>query len=126
MEKQKATAITDTQKENTSKKNANTKTFDKYLLHKDSTQLANAVRENFTTEKGKSIYILMEVMKTSNPPLLTLARGEGVAFYEAMQVFFGRNIGTYNSIFNYTISGNDSEAMESMKTRLNFILEQLK
>jgi hypothetical protein len=105
---------------------ATTKTFENYLLHPQKEQLANALRENFTTEKGKAICILMEVMKTSNPPLLTLARGEGMAFYEAMKVFFNQDIGTYNSIFNYTITGNDSEAMESMKTRLNFILEQLK
>jgi len=102
------------------------RTFENYLLHPQKEQLANALRENITTEKGKTIRLLIETLKTSNPPLLTVARGEGVAFYEALQLFFNRNIGTYNSIFNYTITGNDSEAMESMKTRLNFIVEQLK
>lgn len=125
-QKQKATQISDIQKENTSKKKAITKTFDKYLLHKDSLQLANALKTQFSTEKGKSIRILIEVLKETKPPVLAIATGEKKAFYEAMLLFFGRDIGKYSGIFDYVVKESDTDVMDAMKTRLNYLLEQMK
>ncbi len=125
-QKQKVNPISDTQSENKSKKNTIAKTFDKYLLHKDSWQLANALKTQFSTEKGKALRLLIETMKENNPPVLAIARGENNAFYEAMQLFFNRNIGTYPSIFDYVIKESDTDVMDAMKTRLKFILEQIK
>ena len=105
---------------------SSTKTFDKYLLHKDNLQLANALKAQFSTEKGKAIRLLIEAMKENNPPVLAIARGENNAFYEAMRSFFNRNIGTYPSIFDYVIKESDSDVMEAVKTRLNYLLEQMK
>ena len=106
--------------------NENTKTFDKYLLHKDNLQLANALKTQFSTEKGKAIRLLIEAMKENNPPVLAIATGEKKAFYEAMLLFFGRDIGKYTGIFDYVIKESDSDVMEAVKTRLNYLLEQLK
>lgn len=125
-QKQKVIPITEIGNENKSKKYAITKTFDKYLLHKDSLQLANALKTQFSTEKGKAIRLLIEAMRENNPPVLAVATGEKKAFYEAMLMFFGRDIGKYTGIFDYVVKESDTDVMEAMKIRLNYILEQIK
>lgn len=125
-QKQKVIPINVTQKENTLTVNSGTKTFENYLLHKNKLELANALKAGFVTEKSKTIRILIEVLKKSEPPVLAIANGEKKAFYEAMKLFFNRDIGTYNSVFDYLIKDNDVDIMNVMKARLNFILEQIK
>lgn len=128
-QKQTKNIIDDTKKEvkpNTSSKSSDIKTFDKYLLHKDSLQLADALKTQFSTEKGKAIRILIEVLKETNPPVLAIATGEKKAFYEAMHLFFGRDIGKYSGIFDYVIKPGDTDVMEALKTRVDYIMEQIK
>jgi len=41
-------------------------------------------------------------------------------------LLFNRNIGSYTAIFDYVIKPGDAEVKDAMKTRLNYILEQIK
>lgn len=104
-----------------------TKSFYDFLLHADKVALGNEIKKEFTTEKGKAIRILIESMKIMEPPMLSHGDREKNALYEAMKLFFCHNIGSYNGIFNYNYSEEyDATDVEAMKTRLRFVLEQLK
>jgi hypothetical protein len=104
-----------------------TKTFYDFLLHSNKVRLAAAIKNEFTTEKGKTIRFMIEAMKQMNPPLLACCIGEKKALHDAMKLFFCHKIGSYQSIFDYKFSTDyDAANVEAMKVRLNFILEQLK
>jgi hypothetical protein len=104
-----------------------TKSFYDFLLHTDKMALAAALKKEFTSEKGKTNRILLESMKSMDPPMLAWCNGEGKMLYNAMQQFFCHDIGSYNSIFESKIQANIYPAdVEAMKVRLRFILEQLK
>jgi len=110
---------------NSPKKTA--KSFYDFLLHTDKVALASALKKEFTTEKGKTIRILLEAMKRMEPPMLAWCNGEGKMLYNAMQQFFCHDIGSYNSIFESKIFASIFPAdVDAMKVRLRFILEQLK
>lgn len=102
------------------------KSFEDYLLHEAKMELAIALKREFATEKGKSIRLLIETMQDLKTPLLSLCRGEGMKFYKAMKLFFNKDIGSYNSIFNYEYSkSKDEKDIQAITKRLNFILEQI-
>lgn len=103
------------------------KSFYDFLLHTDKMALAAALKKEFTSEKGKTNRILLESMKSMDPPMLAWCNGEGKMLYNAMQQFFCHDIGSYNSIFESKIQANIYPAdVEAMKVRLRFILEQIK
>ncbi len=103
------------------------KSFYDFLLHTDKVSLAAALKKEITAEKGKTIRILLESMKSMDPPMLAWCNGEGKALYDAMKLFFCHDIGSYNSIFNYKFNaGYDAADVEAMKVRLRFVLKQLK
>jgi len=104
-----------------------TKSFYDFLLHADKVALGNVIKKEFSTEKGKAIRFLIEAMKSMNPPMLSYCRGEAKALYESMKQFFCQDIGSYNGIFNYKYNAEyDVADVEAMKTRLRFVLDQLK
>ncbi len=103
------------------------KSFDDFLIHTQKTKLASALKQEFKTEKGKALRLLIEAMKQMNPPLLTVCYGEAKMLYNAMIVLFCREIGSYNSIFDYKYNEvNDANDVVVMKTRIRFVLDNLK
>ena len=104
-----------------------TKSFHDFLLHTDKVALASALKKEFTTEKGRAIRILLEAMKSMDPPIMAYCNGEAKALHDAMKLFFCHDIGSYNGIFNYKFNaGYDAADLEAMKVRFRFVLEQIK
>lgn len=102
-----------------------TKLFPEYLLTDDREILAEKIKTEFTTEKGKSIRLLIEVLIEIQ--LLTIENRGKKSFYNVLKEFFNRNIGSYPSIFDYKFDpDSDKEEFKSVKTKVNFILNKLK
>ncbi|MBW6480868.1 MAG: hypothetical protein K0B37_15670 [Bacteroidales bacterium] len=98
------------------------KTFPDSLLHKNRNLLANALKSEFSTEKGKGIRLMLEVLITKK--LLVVENRSHKAIFQSLGSFFDRNIGTYQSIWDYKRS-NDQVDYESIETRIDFILDNL-
>jgi len=103
------------------------KSFYDFLLHTDKVALASALKKEFTTEKSKTIRVLLEAMKSMEPPMLAWCNGEGKMLYNAMHQFFCHDIGSYNSIFESKIYARIYPTdVEAMKVRLCFVIDQIK
>ena len=102
---------------------SNEKVFAEYLLHENRYKLADAIKNEFSIEKGKAIRLLLHVLENSNPPIITIVYGQKKVLHTAMTEFFGRNIGRYQSVFDYKVDEKiDKKDLESISTRLNHIL----
>jgi hypothetical protein len=103
------------------------KAFPEFLLHENRDILANALKSEFSTEKGKGIRLMLEVL--INKKLLVVENRSRKAIFQSLKSFFDRNIGTYQSIWDYKRSSiiekgfADQVDYESIETRINFILE---
>jgi len=100
------------------------KLFPDYLLLEKRDALASALKTEFITEKGKGIRLLIEALLTNKPPLITIENRERTNIYKAMKTFFDRNIGTYQSIFDYSFDMiSDEKDFKSIRARLDFVLD---
>jgi len=108
-----------------------TTSFALYLLHPRSEILALALKNNFTTERSKRIRFILEALESFNPPLINIIDGQKKHMYEALKQLFGRDIGSYNSIFqckfvlNNPFDKSDTENLEKYKSRITSILVDL-
>ncbi len=103
-----------------------TKTFPKYLLHPKREQLAIALKNEFITEKGKGVHLMIKVLTDATPPLLSIENRKRKAIHEALTSFFDRDIGSYQSIFNFIyIAQKHSADLQSIEDRIQFILESI-
>ena len=103
------------------------KSFSDYLLHEKRDKLAEEIRKEFSTEKGKAIRLLIAVMENDNPPLIIIGTRQGKDVYKSMCDYFNWDIGSYQSVFNYKINSKyDQKDLENTKARLNHILNSLK
>jgi hypothetical protein len=99
------------------------KGFADYLIHENKYNLADAIKDEFSLEKGKTIRLLLHVLENNNPKIITINYGQRKKLHTAMTDFFGRNIGRYQSIFDYKVDEKiDKKDLESISTRLNHIL----
>ena len=104
----------------------NGKGFADYLLHEKRYKLADEIKKEFSTEKGKAIRLLLHVMEKNNPPFITIGYRQAKEVHIAMSDFFGRNIGKYQSVFDYKVDVNlDQKDLENSSLRLNHILSKL-
>lgn len=102
------------------------KPFPEYLLHPEKMKLANEIKKEFSTEKGKSIRLLLHVLENNNPPFITIGYRQAKEVHKAMSDFFGRNIGKYQSVFDYKVDIKlNRKDLENISTRLNHILSKL-
>jgi hypothetical protein len=99
--------------------------FFKYLLHNKPEQLANELRAKFNTEKGKGIRFMIESLEKNEPPLLTIGDRQKKEIYDSLKLFFGRDIGTYNGIFQCEINKTYSSGFSSASRKLDFILKSI-
>jgi hypothetical protein len=100
--------------------------FPDYLLHERRDELAEKLKTEFTTEKGKGIRLMIEALLADKPPLITIENRERKNIYTALKTFFDRNIGTYQSIFDYKFDMiSDWKDFESIKAKLDFLLTSL-
>ncbi|HEY5591633.1 MAG TPA: hypothetical protein VIK55_11520 [Paludibacter sp.] len=102
------------------------KPFPEYLLHLEKIKLADEIRKEFSTEKGKAIRLLLHVLENSKPPLVTIGYRQAKEVHIAMSDFFGRNIGKYQSVFDYKVDVKlDQKELENISVRLNHLLSKL-
>ena len=109
-----------------SKPTKKAKEFPAFLIHKQREKLAEALRTEFSLEKGKAIRLMIEALKAHKPKLITCGYGENKALFNAMESYFNWNIGTYNSIFLYDYhSDRNQESLNGASARIDHILENL-
>ena len=78
--------------------------------------------------KGKKIRIMIEALKQTTPPLITLSFGENNLFLAVLEEYFKRDIGTYASIFNSAFDKSDDKEKASIEdaiTKINHVLNHL-
>ncbi len=99
------------------------KTFPEYLLHVNNLQLAEKLKEEFKTEIGKSIRLLL--LDLSNRGFLTLENRQQQKIYDSLRVFLGRHIGSYNSIFTsfYYIEKKHKPDLDAISLKVEFVLK---
>lgn len=106
-------------------KNVKPKLFHEYLLTDKCEELAEQLKTKFNIERGKSIRLMIEVLIEMQ--LLVIENRGRNSLYNALKLYFNRNIGTYPSIFDYKLNSiSDKEEIKSVKTKINFILKNLK
>ncbi|HEY5592849.1 MAG TPA: hypothetical protein VIK55_17765, partial [Paludibacter sp.] len=102
------------------------KPFPAFLIHQQKVKLAEALRAEFSAEKGKAIRLMIEALKDHTPTLIAFRDREKKALYESMKVYFNRDIASYNAIFqcDYYFE-RDQESLVSTSVRIDHILENL-
>ena len=102
------------------------KPFPAFLIHQQKIKLAEALRTEFSTEKGKAIRLMIEALKDHTPTLIAYHDREKKALYESMKVYLNRDIATYNAVFqcDYYFD-RDRESLNSVSARIDHILQNL-
>lgn len=109
-----------------SKPTKKAKEFPAFLIHQQKEKLADALKAEFSNEKGKGIRLMIEALKAYNPKLIAYGDGDKMALYKAMKSYFNWNIGTYNSIFQYEYyAESNKESLELVTARIDHILLHL-
>jgi len=76
----------------------------------------------FKIEIGKSMSILIHVLKNFEPCLLNIPYRKAKMFHELLSSYFKRDIGSYQSIFNYKVDNvHDREDIEFFKNRIDML-----
>lgn len=102
------------------------KPFPAFLVHQQRVKLAEALKTEFSTEKGKAIRLMIEALKAHTPSLIAYGDRERKALHEAMENYFNSNIGTSNSIFQYDYyPDRDRDSLNSVSARIDHILQHL-
>ncbi len=79
-----------------------------------------ALRNEFKNEKGKTIAILLYVLQNSNPAILHVPHGKMKKFYNLLKAFFNTDIGTYQSIVNFSVNKNlHKEEIKAIQNRVD-------
>jgi hypothetical protein len=116
-----------TETEKTSEKsNEEGKAFPDYLLYEDKIKLAEAIKNEFKTEKGKAIRILLEAMKIYQPHLISIGIRQRTELHGSIKLYFNRNIGSIQSVFDYPFDEETDQAdIESVTIRLKHLLNMI-
>lgn len=103
-----------------------TKVFPEYLLHDKRDLLAEKLKTEFNTETGKGIRLMIESLQAHEPKLLSIENRQRKAIHTALKIFFNRDIGTRQSIFDYKFDRiTDEIDFSAIRLKLNFILESI-
>ena len=98
------------------------KTFSEYFLPQYRESLPEKLKNEFKTEFGKNVRLLIEVLKDRN---IIAIEGRGKkGFYNAMKSYFERDIATYPAIFDVKPEkdGNDEPEYSAIIKRVEAIL----
>jgi len=101
-------------------------TFPEYLQINEREQLAKRLKEEFSTEKGKGIRLMIEALKVNKPSLLTIGNRQGKAIYTAIKTYFDRDIGSRQGVLDYKFDTKVDEIdLSAIKLKLDFILKSI-
>ncbi|KAF0202240.1 MAG: hypothetical protein FD170_1966 [Bacteroidetes bacterium] len=101
------------------------KTFPDYILHPQKKRIAEALKDTFTGEKGKTIRLMIEVLKNQPQPLITYDNRQRQKIFDAMKLFFNWDIGSKQSIFDYK-RFNDETDYKAIEVKVLYILKSIK
>ena len=88
-------------------------------------ELAEKLKTEFNTETGKGIRLMIESLQAHEPKLLSIENRQRKAIYTALKIFFNRDIGTRQSIFDYKFDRiTDEIDFSAIRLKLNFILNE--
>jgi len=99
------------------------KAFHEHLIHDKNKNLAIMLKKEFKAERGKNIRFMIEALKGLN--ILCIPGRKNKEIHRALESFFNRDIGTYESVFNCNISKADNEEISNALNRIKFILAKL-
>ena len=117
----------DDEREYESKTNVEPESSNEEIIDQLKSFFSNAANDNFIKnlpvefkiEIGKSMSILIYVLKKFEPSLLTIPYRKGAMFHKILKAHFQRDIGSYQSIFNYKVEpAYDAEEIEFFKKRI--------
>lgn len=104
------------------------KEFPDYLQHPKREELAEALKNEFNDGKGKVIAMLIQALKDLE--LVNIVTRKLKPFFEDMENYFDRDIGSYNAMNKYKEDTIKSQAhhdeYESTKKRVEKVLGQIK
>jgi hypothetical protein len=90
-----------------------------YFINLPFDDFLHYFKDEFKTEKGKNIAILIYVLKNYDPVMLEIPYGKLKKFYTLLKLFFNTDIGTYQSIANYSVNKTVNQTeINSIKDRL--------
>ena len=82
------------------------------------------IKSEFSTEIGKTIGLMLEALKLHDKPLISIGYRKKQELYKSMVKYFGRDIGKYQSVFDYKTSPSaDKKEIEIIAIRVNHILD---
>jgi transposase len=97
------------------------KSFPEHLNHAKNKELAEKIKQTFTTERGREIRILIEVMKEKH--LISIGSRQFKAMFKSLKSYLNRDIGSYQSVQNP--KSFDEIDKVPFREKLDFILSQL-
>lgn len=101
----------------------NEKDFPSFFLHNESFKIAQLIKEEFKTEKGKVIKILIDILKEFK--LISLDSRGLKKFYDCMRDYFDNDIGSYESIRKQESKHIYTPDIEAVRIRIKNILSKL-
>jgi hypothetical protein len=110
--------------QNNNSKTKREKMFSEYLVHDEKERFAKELKNEFNTEIGKSIRLMIEALKQSQ--LLVIPDRKKKSFYRALKDYFKRDVGTYPSVFDYKLNlHSDIQDIQSVKSKIDSILKNM-
>lgn len=99
------------------------KPFHEYLNHSNKEALAEGLKKEFSTEKGRDIKRLLELLREQE--LITWGTRQFKALHTAMELYFDRDIGTYQSINDFRGWNDHAEENKPIQERIKRVLNSL-
>jgi hypothetical protein len=104
------------------KKPKNNKSFLDYFDYENSNALAEAIKNEFIPGIGKELRLILEVLNKHN--LFSFGYRKKQAIYEAMTIYFNREIGSKQSIFDCKFEMNDPD-FKVIETKILNLLKKI-
>lgn len=96
------------------------KTFVDYFIIQYRKSLPEKIRNEFKTETGINIRLLIDVLKDQK--IITVEHRGNASFYKSLKTYFNRKIGSYQSIFDYK-RNNDEFDYYAIEMRIKSLIE---
>lgn len=98
------------------------KYFRDFISHEKNREIESAILKKYSTVKGKKLrYIIDFLIKKE---VLTITYGTQTELYNSLKRTFDCNIGTYPSIFGYTVNENKDSDYSRITSELEIILNE--
>jgi len=99
------------------------KSFEKFLLHKNSKALAQKLKEEFGAGENREIRFMLHVLQNHEPPLIAFTNQSEIV--KSLEDFFGKSVGSRQGIFGFKILSAHTPEMKVFKDRLEYILSTI-